>query len=303
MKQTILSRSLTLFLVMSTLPSLAIEAPANAASAASGATAPAPAVSAPAMSVAQILDRNAQARGGLAAWRKVQGFAYVGKMDAGRKRPDPDSQFADPNASPKDRRKERIVRDRELADAPVIQLPFSLEVARGRKSRLEVSVNGQTAVQVFDGTAGWKLRPWLAPSLQAQGYTAEELKLASDQADIDGWLIDAKAKGNKVAAEGVEAVDGKPAYKLKVSLPNGDVRHVWVDAETFLDVKVEGARRFNGKVKPMYTALKDFRAVDGVQVPFLMETSMEGFRDTERIVIEKATLNPALGADRFSKPK
>ena len=276
--------------------------PAVDAAAVKAPEAKAPDVTAPALALQEILDRNARARGGLAAWQKVQGLAYSGKMDAGRKRPLPDNSFADPNASPKDRRRERITREREIDAAPVIQLPFSLELARGRKSRLEVTVKDKTAVQVYDGSVGWKLRPYLGGDRKAEPYTPEELKLAGDQADIDGWLLGAKSKGYKVEDEGVDGVAGKAAYKLKVSLPGGDVRHVWVDAQSFLEVKVEGARKFNGKIKPMYTVLKDYRSVDGVQVPFLMETSMEGVRDTERIIIEKATVNPPLPAGRFSKP-
>jgi hypothetical protein len=77
---------------------------------------------------------------------------------------------------------------------------------------------------------------------------------------------------------------------------------VWVDAESFLDVKVEGLRRFDGKLRPMYTALKDYRDVNGIKVPFLMETRIEGGRDTERLIIEKASVNPTLAAEHFSKP-
>jgi hypothetical protein len=296
--------TLAVALALLALRAGAIDAPSLAAqqgAPAANPTTTAPAVTAPSLSVADILSRNAQARGGADAWRKIQALAYSGKMDAGRKRPLPDNEFGNPNASPKERRKERIVREREVDAAPVIQVPFKLEVARGRKSRLEVVVNDKTAVQVYDGHSGWKLRPYMGPGRKPEPFTAEELKLAADQADLDGWLLDAHAQGSTVSSEGVDAVDGKAAYKLKVLLANGDVRHVWVDAETFLDVRVEGARRFDGKLKPMYTALKDYRTVDGVKVPFLMETRIAGYRDTDRIVIETATANPAITPDHFSK--
>ncbi len=299
--------TLAVTLALLALQAGAIDAPTPAAQPAAQ-TAPAAspkpvaaAVTAPSLSVAEILSRNAQARGGADAWRKIQALAYSGKMDAGRKQPLPDNNFGNPHATPKERRKERIVRSAEVDAAPVIQVPFKLELARGRKSRLEVYVNDKTAVQVYDGNSGWKLRPYLGPDSKAEPFTPEELKLAADQADLDGWLLDAQAKGSNVSSEGVDAVDGKAAYKLKVLLANGDVRHVWVDAETFLDVRVEGARRFDGKLKPMYTALKDYRTVDGVKVPFLMETRVEGYRDTDRIIIETATANPAITPDHFSK--
>lgn len=301
MKSNQRKRTLAVALALLALRAGAIDAPSVLAAPAATPAPAAPAVTAPSLSTEEILNRNAQARGGAEAWRKIQALAYSGKMDAGRKQPLPDNEFANPNASPKERRKERIVRESAVESAPVIQLPFKLEVARGRKSRLEVVVNDATAVQVYDGHNGWKLRPYMGAGRKPEPFTAEELKLAADQADLDGWLLDARAKGSTVSSEGVDAVDGKPAYKLKVQLANGDLRHVWVDAQTFLDVKVEGARRFNGAIKPMYTALKDYRTVNGVKVPFLMETRIEGYRDTDRIVIETAEVNPAIAPERFSK--
>ena len=40
-------------------------------------------------------------------------------------------------------------------------LPFIMELKRPRKMRFELQFKGQTAVQVFDGANGWKLRPFL----------------------------------------------------------------------------------------------------------------------------------------------
>ena len=256
----------------------------------------------PDLAVDEILARHAQARGGLEAWRRVRGMAFTGRLDAGRAQVLPDSQFANPNASARDRRRVRIERERALASAPVLQLPFRLELARGRKSRLEVQVQDKTAVQVFDGSQGWKLRPFLDADHRLEPYSPVELKLAGDQADLEGWLIDAAAKGYQVVNEGPELVEQRMAWRLKVTLDTGDVRHVWVDTQSFLDVKVEGARTFNGRLRPMYTVQKDFREVGGLRVPFLMETRMEGFRDTERLQVDEATLNPVLARDRFARP-
>ena len=36
-----------------------------------------------------------------------------------------------------------------------------MELKRPRKMRFELQFNGQTAVQVFDGANGWKLRSFL----------------------------------------------------------------------------------------------------------------------------------------------
>jgi len=183
-----------------------------------------------------------------------------------------------------------------------VQLPFLLEMKRHRKKRLELQFNGQTAVQVYDGTNGWKLRPFLNRH-DVEPYTPEELKSASMQTDLDGPLVDYAAKGTKVELVGVQQVEGHDAYNLKLTLKSGQVQHIWVDAQTFLDVKVEGTpRRLDGKFHPVAMYLRDYRSVNGLMFPYVNETVVEGVKRTERIVVEKVILNPNLEEARFSKP-
>jgi len=120
-----------------------------------------------------------------------------------------------------------------------VQLPFVLDMKRSRKSRLELEFAGKKAVQVFDGTHGWKLRPFLNRD-DVEPFTPAEAKAEAGKPDLDGSLVDYAAKGTKVALEAVEPVEGHDAYKLKLTMKNGDVQHIWIDAQSFLDVKVEG---------------------------------------------------------------
>ena len=76
----------------------------------------------------QIVEKNVAARGGLQAWRAVNSLTLSGEMDAGGKQ----------NA----------------------KLPFVWSMKRPHKSRLEIRFQQQTAVQVYDGQQGWKVRPF-----------------------------------------------------------------------------------------------------------------------------------------------
>jgi outer membrane lipoprotein-sorting protein len=251
-----------------------------------GADGPAPAK----LSAATIVERNVAARGGLAAWQAVHTLSWSGKLDAGGNNqryfkapgvPAP-PPVKDPNAQ--------------------VQLPFVMEMKRGRQSRLEIVFNGQTAVQVYDGTHGWKRRPFLNRN-DVEPYSTDELKTAADAADIDGLLIDYAAKGTKIDVEGMEPVEGKQAYKLKLTLKNNHVMHDWVDAQSFLEVKIEGTpRRLDGKLHTAAVFLRDYRKVDGLQIPFLIETNVQGVQRTEKIQIEKVVVNPRLDDSRFAKP-
>jgi outer membrane lipoprotein-sorting protein len=223
------------------------------------------------LTAAQIADRNVVARGGLQAWRGVKTMSMSGKLDAGGKQK--------------------------------VQLPFLLEMERNRKTRLELQFNGQTAVQVYDGANGWKLRPFLNRR-DVEPYTPDELKAASMQADIDGPLVDYAVKGTKVELEGIQSVEGHDAFNLKLTLKTGQVQHIWIDAQSFLDVKIEGTpRRLDGRFHPVATYLRDYRSVNGLMIPYVNETAVDGVKQTEKIILEKVIVNPKLEDSHFSKPQ
>ena len=257
------------------------------------------------LSVTQIVDKHVAARGGLQAWRAVQTLSVTGKLDAGT----PDSversaKLALQGAGASAKRAERAAAAESVkaAAAQQVQLPFRLEMKRPRKSRLEIDFAGKTAVQVHDGQNGWKLRPFLNRD-DVEPFTAEEAKAEAAKADLEGPLLDYAAKGTQVALEGKEPVEGHNAYKLKLTMKSGQVQHIWIDAQSFLDVKVEGApRRLDGKMRNVWIYQRDFRKIDGLMMPFVLETAVDGFPGTHKMLIEKVAVNPKLDDARFSKP-
>ena len=252
------------------------------------------------LSAAQIADKNVAARGGLQAWRGVEALLMSGRLDAGgNNRPT--------LPMPGQKEAQKVARQRP---AEQVQLPFVIDLKRPRKMRVELQFNGQTAIQVFDGTHGWKLRPFLNRR-EVEPYTAEELKSASSEAELDGFLVDYAAKGTKVELDGMEKVENRDTYKLKLTLKNGQAIHLWIDAETFLETKLEGnPRRLDGKYHPVEIYYRDFRSLNGLMIPYLLETVVQdvaGVKDprsmAERIMIERVVVNPKLDETLFLKPQ
>ena len=128
-------------LVLALSPALALSADQSAAKPAAPAK----------LSATAIVDQNIAARGGLSAWRAVHSLRWSGKMDAGG------------NSRPSLNIPGLKQPGQAAAQQPAaqVQLPFVYEMQRPRMSRLELEFNGQTAVQVYNGTQGWKLRPFL----------------------------------------------------------------------------------------------------------------------------------------------
>ena len=258
------------------------------------------------LSAEQIVEKHLAARGGLAAWRNLQTLSLSGKMDVGSGDSKARSLAFARSDMPSARRKPKAAGQasgQEPAAAPQqVQVPFTLEVKRPRMSRLELTFAGKTAVQVYDGTNGWKVRPYLNRN-DAEPFTAEELESESRWPGIDGPLVDYAAKGTKVELAGTEPVEGHDAYKLTLTLKDGTVQHIWIDAKSFLDVKVEGTpRRMDGRMRTVWIYQRDFRPVQGLMLPFVLETAVDGSHETHKMLIEKAAVNPTVAATRFTKP-
>jgi outer membrane lipoprotein-sorting protein len=261
---------------------------------------------APRLSTQEIVDKYVAARGGLQAWHALQSISYNGKMQVGYGNSAARSAQYVSNAVLSSKARERKIRQQIAEGTPQaaqVQLPFVLEMKRPNKSRVEVEFEGKTAVQVYDGQSGWLMRPYLNRD-DWEPFSPDQARMQAAEPGLDGLLLDSASQGTKVDFESVEPVEGHPAYKLKLTLKSGEVRHVWVDTKSFLDVKIEGTpRRMDGRMHNVWVYQRDFRSVQGVTVPFVLETAVDGYPDRHQMVIEKVALNPKLDDAVFAKPK
>ena len=258
------------------------------------------------LSAAAIVEKNVAARGGLQAWRGVQTMLMQGRLGAGGNR-----RATIPVPIPDQKSSRQALPTRPAEE---VQLPFIMELKRPGKMRMELQFNGQTAIQVYDGANGWKLRPFLNRRV-VEPYTTEEMKISAMQADLDGYLVDYAAKGIQIELVGMEKVENRDTYKLKLTMKNGQAVHDWIDAQTFLEAKVEGQPRWlDGVSHPVEVHYRDYRPIGGLQIPHILETKVlqaartaKGFKDppvpAEKITIEKVVVNPKLDENHFSKPE
>lgn len=237
-------------------------------------------------SLDEILERHATARGGLAAWQAIQTLVEIGRIEHGA--PVPGGRRAGP-AQHLDPDVRRVV-------------GYRLDLARPHRMRLELSFGGATAIQAFDGQEGYTVQPGPTTAV-ARPFSAAERRAAAGQLDIEGPLLGAREKGTKVEFQGTERVHDRPAYKLALTTPDGVVRHVWIDASTFLDVKIDGEREIGDRTWPIETYFGDFRRVGAVEVPYASETAINGVHTMERLQLAKVLLNAPLEDSRFTLPK
>ncbi|MEP6883298.1 MAG: outer membrane lipoprotein-sorting protein [Gammaproteobacteria bacterium] len=223
------------------------------------------------MSVEQIVDKNIAARGGLAAWHAVNTLTTEGQLDAGGK--------------------------------PAHQLPYVLKQKRPHKSRLEIVFKDQTSVQVYDGAQGFKVRPFLNRD-DAEPLTPAEAKIAATAEELDGPLVDYAAKGTHIELAGVENIEGHPAYKLTLVLKNGEERNLWIDAGSFLELKMDGEpRKLDAKLHKVAIYFRDYSIEHGLNIPHRQDTVVESVKEPYKMTVTKVTVNQPMEDSLFTKPR
>lgn len=256
-----------------------------------------------ALSVDDIVARNIDARGGAQAWHAIKSLSMSGLLDAGHTSSEDRKRIEEARAAP-GRPHKRLHPEMTAADTKadtVIRLPYLIEFRRPRQMRVELKVHDKTAVQVYDGQAGWKVRPYLGRG-EVEPYSPQELRLSASQQELDGPLLDYAAKGTRIRLAGIEQVDGKDAYRLALTLRTGDEMDVWIDARSFLDVRLSTRRPAGPRERTILTTMRDFRKVGAVMLPFQLEDQVAGSGIVQRIDIQQVSVNPQLADSRFTRP-
>ena len=228
------------------------------------------AVNASAITVDELIAKNIEARGGLEKLRAIQSLRETGRLEIGG------GGFS-------------------------AKMSFLALAKRPDMLRTEAVFQGLTAVTAYDGSVGWKIFPFRG-RLDPEKMSADEVKQLQLAADIDGPLVDYKAKGNTVEYIGTEDVDGTEAHRLKVTLKTGDVRYIYLDPDYYLEIRYLDQRRIRGSLEEEETDLGNYEQVNGVFFPFSIETGGKGQPKTQKITIDKVEVNVDLNDSLFHFP-
>lgn len=176
------------------------------------------------------------------------------------------------------------------------------ESKRPNRIRQEFTIGKVTAVTAYDGRSGWKIEPWEG-NTSPQALSADELATIVADADFDGPLVDSDRKGHKVQYLGVERVGSTLARKLAVTLASGVVMTYYLDASTYLPLRIDTKRTVGGELRESETSLSDYREVRGVRMPFAYESGPKGATQRAKITFARIEANVALEEARFARPR
>jgi hypothetical protein len=175
------------------------------------------------------------------------------------------------------------------------------ENKRANMVREEFSLQGMTGINAYDGKSGWKIEPWQGKK-DPEPLGEEEMKGIVEDSDFDGPLVNYQQKGNKVEFAGMDQVEGTDAYKLKLTLADGDVRYYYMDTDYYVPIKIDIKRTVRGAEREYETTLGDYKEVAGWYLPHSFETNVKGSQEKQKIVYDKIEANLQIDDARFRLP-
>jgi hypothetical protein len=164
------------------------------------------------------------------------------------------------------------------------------------------SLQGMTAVQAYDGSTGWQIRPFSGrkdPELMGE----DDVRDLLIDSDFDGPLVDYKSKGNTVEYLGHDIVDGDDALRLKLTLKNGDILYYYLDPDTYLEIRKETQEFIRGSVRESVSDLGSYKPIAGVMYPFSIASGPKNDPASwQTVTIEKIEVNVPLERSEFAVP-
>jgi len=164
------------------------------------------------------------------------------------------------------------------------------------------SLQGMTAVQAYDGSTGWQIRPFSGRK-DPEFMGEDDVRDLLIDSDFDGPLVDYRAKGNVVEYLGHDIVDGDDTLRLKVTLKNGDIIYYYLDPDTYLEIRKETQEFIRGSVRESVSDLGSYKPIAGVMYPFSIASGPKNDPSSwQTVTIEKIEVNVPMERSEFAVP-
>lgn len=188
-----------------------------------------------------------------------------------------------------------------------MELPMSVNAKRPNMMRQELQIQDKKVLTAFDGQKAWMINPMMGAETP-QEILGPQGEMTREQSDFDGPLMDYKSKGTTVelvkgeAPDGTEKlVDGTKVYKLKVTRKGGRVQHIYLDAESGIELKTTSQIEQGGQTFTVETELADYRAVEGIMVPHTVRNTVNG-QPVMQMSVQKVEFNVPIDDALFKMP-
>ena len=214
----------------------------------------------------QILERNLAAIGGETAVREIQTL----KMTA------------------------------TMVVAGTAEVPMTTMIRRPNLIRTEVVYQGQPVITAFDGTVAWMIPPGSKDPQKMDEKSAASLSSADLDSSV-GDLSALKDAGHRFELVSKEDVAGKPAHKIRVTRKGGATTVYFLDAETFLPVKIVSTVPQMGQNMEVESFPTGYAKEGAIVIAHSIENKVQG-RSMMQVTVKKVEINTPLEDGLFQMP-
>lgn len=155
-----------------------------------------------------------------------------------------------------------------------MDMPMELYMKNPNKIKTVSNFNGQEVIQAFDGTKGYNVNP-MAGSTGPVEMSADEVKQMMRSNIFQNYLAN-YLKDGLLTLVGEEAVNGKPAFKIKAAVPGVTSMNLFIDKNSYLLVKTAIEASQGGMAVTVNAFPTDYTETNGVFLPMKTTTSAAG---------------------------
>jgi len=215
----------------------------------------------------EIVNKHVEAIGGLENWKKITSIVQTGAMTV------------------------------QGMNIDVIRT-----VVNAKGSRQDINIMGMSNYVIVTPTAGWSYMP-IQQKTEVEPMTEEQVKEGQDELDVQGSLVDFKAKGSTVELLGKEDIDGTECFKIKLTKKNGNVETYFIDPKTYYVVKTTQVKKADGQEAEVAISFSNFQKLpEGIVVPMTTTVPLGPGMNAD-FTVAKVEVNKAIDDSVFKPTK
>jgi len=138
------------------------------------------------------------------------------------------------------------------------KIPFNVYAIDKTAQRTEFSFSGLTGYTIITKDSGFNFSPFQGQT-SPESMTAEDVKLAQNDLDQQGILVNYKEKGYAVELLDNEDVDGVDALQLKITITPNKTLYYFIDPSNYYIIRVKTVAVSNGQQQRNTNDFYDFK--------------------------------------------
>ena len=152
-----------------------------------------------------------------------------------------------------------------------VKFPVNYYAVHNISQRSDFSFNGLTGYQIVTKDSGFNFSPFGGMSTPER-MTDEDIKLSSDDLDLEGSLLNYQAKGHTIDLMENEDIDGVDAIQLRVNLKNGKTVFYFIDPDTYYIIRTTAKGVSNGQEFTNTSNYYNFKKTkEGILYPYTID--------------------------------